>query len=32
VLGLRYKFDEDLFRGKDVGVNRTLPPEPVNKP
>jgi hypothetical protein len=32
VLGLRYKFDEDLFRGKDAGVNKTLPPEPVNKP
>lgn len=24
VLGLRYKFDEDLFRGKDAGVNKTL--------
>lgn len=26
VLGLRYKFDEDLFRGKDANVNRTLTP------
>ncbi len=26
VLGLRYKFDEDLFRGKDAGVNKTLTP------
>lgn len=26
VLGLRYKFDEDLFRGKDASVNRTLTP------
>lgn len=26
VLGLRYKFDEDLFRGKDAGVNKTLAP------
>lgn len=26
VLGLRYKFDEDLFRGKDGGVNKTLSP------
>jgi opacity protein-like surface antigen len=26
VLGLRYKFDEDLFRGKDAAVNKTLTP------
>ena len=26
VLGMRYKFDEDLFRGKDAGVNKTLTP------
>lgn len=26
VLGLRYKFDEDLFRGQDAGVNKTLVP------
>lgn len=26
VLGLRYKFDEDLFRGRDAGVNKTLTP------
>jgi hypothetical protein len=26
VLGLRYKFDEDLFKGGDARVNRTLSP------
>lgn len=26
VLGLRYKFDEDLFRGRDASVNKTLSP------
>jgi opacity protein-like surface antigen len=26
VLGLRYKFDEDLFRGKNTSVNKTLTP------
>lgn len=26
VLGLRYKFDENLFRGQDAGVNKTLTP------
>ena len=26
VLGMRYKFDEDLFRGKDAGANKTLTP------
>lgn len=26
VLGLRYKFDEDIFRGKDADVNKTLTP------
>lgn len=26
VLGMRYKFDEDLFRGRDASVNKTLTP------
>lgn len=26
VLGMRYKFDEDLFRGQDASVNKTLTP------
>ena len=26
VLGMRYKFDEDLFRGRDSSVNKTLVP------
>ena len=26
VLGMRYKFDEDLFRGKESSVNKTLVP------
>lgn len=26
VLGLRYKFDEDIFRAKDAAVNKTLSP------
>ena len=26
VLGVRYKFDEDLFKGGDAKVNRTLSP------
>ncbi len=32
VLGLRYKFDEDLFRGKDAGVNKTLTPTAPTPP
>lgn len=32
VLGLRYKFDEDLFRGKDAAVNKTLAPAGVTPP
>lgn len=32
VLGLRYKFDEDLFRGKDAGVNKTLTPIALAQP
>lgn len=32
VLGLRYKFDEDLFRGKDAGVNKTLTPAASTTP
>jgi hypothetical protein len=27
VLNIRYKFDEDLFRGSDAGVNRTFDPK-----
>lgn len=27
VLNVRYKFDEDLFKGSDTGVNRTLDPK-----
>ncbi len=27
VLNIRYKFDEDLFKGSDAGVNRTLDPK-----
>jgi hypothetical protein len=27
VLNVRYKFDEDLFKGSDAGVNRTLDPK-----
>ncbi len=27
VLNVRYKFDEDLFKGSDAGVNRTLSPQ-----
>lgn len=32
VLGLRYKFDEDLFRGKDAAVNKTLTPAGATPP
>lgn len=32
VLGLRYKFDEDLFRGKDAGVNKSITPSASAKP
>lgn len=31
VLGMRYKFDEDLFKGGDAGANKTLQPVPVGK-
>ncbi len=29
-VGLRYKFDEDLFGRNDPNVNKTLPPAPAN--
>lgn len=32
VLGVRYKFDEDLFRKDDPSVNKTLVPSAVPKP
>jgi len=32
VLGLRYKFDEDLFRGKDGSVNKSLTPNASANP
>ncbi len=31
-LGLRYKFDEDMFHGRNPAVNKTLPPEPATAP
>ena len=32
VLGLRYKFDEDVFKAKEAAVNKTLSPEPAKQP